>query len=385
MASAEKPIIIIKKKGGHGGHHGGAWKIAYADFVTAMMAFFMVMWLVNTADSVTKKNIASYFKRPGVFELGSGTPLETGAPGILEDAYAPPQPEEKDAEDGVVMSPRKRGYQEGPLAKGKEAEDVTGPRPGGVKDPTSGGNPALDKRFITKQEELLDGIRTQIEALTTSPEFLALLGAVELRLDAEGLTIEIMDDGTSSMFAESSAQILPQAQKAFEKIGQILSKVPNEIEVHGHTDSKPFSTRPNGYSNWELSTDRANAARRMLQTFGIEPSRIKSVVGKSSTELKVPEDPLAPANRRITLKMKMPSSLEVDFKENPSALDNIENLANATPTPKPEVKIEAAAAPEEVPTKEPVPTKRASDDVPVGMPRDKIFGDHPIIGPLGLR
>lgn len=383
MASAEKPIIIIKKKGGHGGHHGGAWKIAYADFVTAMMAFFMVMWLVNTADSVTRKNIASYFKRPGVFELGSGTPLETGAPGILEDAYAPPQPEEKETEDGVVMSPRKRGYQDGPHAKGKEAEDVTGPEPGGVKFPTSGGNPALDKRFITRQEQLLDGIKSQIQALT-SPEFLNLLGAVELRLDAEGLTVEIMDNENSSMFAQGSAQILPEAQKAFEKIGQILSKVPNEIEIHGHTDSKPYSTRPNGYSNWELSTDRANAARRMLQTFGIDPKRIKSVVGKSSTELKIPEDPLAPANRRISLKMKMPSSLEVDFKENPSVLDNIEELVNATPTPK-EVKFEATSQSEPEPTANQTETKVNEPDLPVGMPRDKIFGDHPIIGPLGLR
>jgi chemotaxis protein MotB len=384
VASAEKPIIIIKKKGGHGGHHGGAWKIAYADFVTAMMAFFMVMWLVNTADSVTKKAIASYFKRPGVFELGSGTPLETGAPGILEDAFAPPQPEEKEAEDGVVMSPRKRGYQEGPLAKGKEAEDVTGPRPGGVKEPTAGGNPALDKRFITRQEELLDGIRSQILALTT-PEFLNLLGAVELRLDAEGLTIDIMDNGNSSMFAQGSAQILPEAQKAFEKVAQILSKVPNEIEIHGHTDAKPYSTRPNGYSNWELSTDRANAARRMLQTFGIDPSRIKSVVGKSSTELKVPEDPYAPANRRISIKMKMPTSLEVDFRENHSALENIEEIVKATPTPKIEAAVVTEQVEEHKPAKPTVPAKPEEKDVPVGMPRDKIFGDHPIVGPFGLR
>lgn len=415
MASAEKPIIVIKKKGGHGGHHGGAWKIAYADFVTAMMAFFMVMWLVNSADSVTKKAIASYFKRPGVFTAGSGTPLEIGGAGILPDAFAPTREDER-VDDGSVQGiPVKKGNEEGPPALGPDAKKVTGAVVGGVDHPTEGGNPMLDKRFITKQKIALENISNQIkEMMLTTPEFQALLGAVDIRLDADGLTIDIMDTEKASMFSSGSSMILPDAYPAFEKLGSIIAKVPNEIEILGHTDGKPFSARTNGYSNWELSTDRSNSARRMLESFGVAPNRIVSVVGKADTDLKVKEDPTSPANRRITLKMKFGVSKNINLGKDPNALDKIDELASE-PTPSPVkdtptsltaekilnssadpseafvdgastktedtsgLKIEVATPAPRKPN-DPIPEPEESE-TPVGMPRDKIFGDFPIISP----
>lgn len=420
MASAEKPIIVIKKKGGHGGHHGGAWKIAYADFVTAMMAFFMVMWLVNSSDSVTKKAIASYFKRPGVFHAGSGTPLEIGGAGILPDAFAPTREDER-VDDGAVQGlPVKKGNEQGPPAIGPDAKKVTGAVVGGVDHPTEGGNPMLDKRFITKQKEAFENISNQLkQMMLTTPEFQALLGAVDVQLDANGLTIDIMDTEKASMFSSGSSMILPSAYPAFEKLGAIIAKVPNEIEILGHTDGKPFSARTNGYSNWELSTDRSNSARRMLEAFGVAPDRIVSVVGKADTELKVKDDPSSPANRRITLKMKFGVAKKVDLGKDPSALDDIDSLSK-TPTPEPSkdtatsltaekilnsspdvssafvkeategegtkggesgLKIEVDTPVARKPS-DPIPIPEPSEsDTPIGMPRDKIFGDFPIISP----
>ncbi|MCS6961873.1 MAG: chemotaxis protein MotB, partial [Deltaproteobacteria bacterium] len=135
MASpADKPVIVIKKKGGHHGHHGGAWKIAYADFVTAMMAFFLCMWLVNTADVSVKSAIAKYFKRPGVFEVGSGTPTEIGGAGILPDAFAPTDIEEE-VEEGTVTKPKKSMFEESEGSTNPDAK-ITGTKKEGLKEKT---------------------------------------------------------------------------------------------------------------------------------------------------------------------------------------------------------------------------------------------------------
>ena len=321
---SDKPIIVIKKKGGHGGHHGGAWKIAYADFVTAMMAFFLVMWLVNSASTPTKERIASYFRRPGLFQEGSGTPLEIGGSGILEDAYVPSYPEEKVNETGESQVPRRKGFDEGPFPvteenlgqkdafstipekkkkKEKEeekteeeiieeeAEETPTPAPPGAALLEEGQTP----------EQMAESIQEQLEA---SPELEKLLGAVDISADADSLNIEIMDTEKTSMFASGSTYIKDEARQAFAVLGGALGKVKNRVEIVGHTDAHPFSSRNGGYSNWELSVDRANAARRLLVANGVDATRIVGVLGAAETQPKNPVDPFAASNRRITLKMK---------------------------------------------------------------------------------
>ena len=418
----DKPIIIIKKGGGHGGHHGGAWKVAYADFVTAMMAFFMVMWLVNSSEVSTRQNIASYFRRPGLFQEGSGTPLLIGQSGILQDAYVPPHPSDVKQSKGKNLT-QEAGYtgsdqieadkrltipenakQAGLVSESAAAlgagEDTKDDKL--AKDKAAGeaqaaalaAKAAGEAAEITKKqamEKLAADIKGQIAA---SPELTELLGIVDVKVEADGLSIEIMDTDKTSMFASGSARIMPEAQAAFQKIAGIIQKVPNKLDIIGHTDSKGFSSRPGGYSNWELSADRANAARRLLEGGGVPTSQILSVVGRADKELKDREHPLASGNRRITMKLRFetpPIKLGGPVT-NSQAVDRLRDL----PTAKPEAKTGAK------PTDDPTPSFSAKDVLsgvkdrraPTALPDTEptgenpapkkpelIFGDSPVIGP----
>ena len=327
----DKPIIIIKKKGGHGGHHGGAWKVAYADFVTAMMAFFMVMWLLNTASETQRQNIASYFRKPGIFTDGSGTPLMIGEAGILSDGYVPPHPEtEKQLYAGKSKEQlqgksgtdtdstgekrvtykgldgkrdsvpdddvAQRGFQSNLADDSELAVNLSRERNGTLGE---GVGLIAEKR----KEEISEAAKQLKEEIESAPEVKALLGSVEVKEESDGLLIEIMDTERTSMFQSGSARILPEAEAAFAKITPVLNRYPYRLNVIGHTDASGFSGRRGGYSNWELSADRANAARRFLEKSGIDPERFANVTGRASRDLKFPELPNAPGNRRITLKL----------------------------------------------------------------------------------
>jgi len=316
----DKPIIIVKKKGGHAGHHGGAWKVAYADFVTAMMAFFMVMWLVNSAEVSTRQNIARYFRQPGMFEEGSGTPLMIGEAGILRDAFVPPHPHEAKKSAGKGEDPQnfpsrtepKEIIEDGMLSDGisdgliQEQSEGKGMNPSVYENPpekidtSDGAGPA------TQERAALEAIAEQIrEEISTFPNLEDILGALEIKVEPDGLVVEIMDTEKRSMFALSSAKVNPEAKEAFTQVAGLLAQFSNKLDVIGHTDARPFSSRRNGgYSNWELSADRANAARRMLVGAGIAEDRLLSVVGRADKDLKKPFDPLNASNRRITLKMR---------------------------------------------------------------------------------
>ncbi len=424
----DKPIIIIKKKGGHGGHHGGAWKVAYADFVTAMMAFFMVMWLVNTADQTTKQNIASYFRRPGLFQSGSGTPLLIGEAGILPDAYVPPRPKDTIKSGGKEQDtnlPKNSGTDEQRDKKRQVTLRGEEGKSGGLKD--AQGKTGVDKDKSTEQGQvasakmaaelkafeqeklLFEQTAQQIrEQIASSKELRELLGIVDVKVESDGLNIEIMDTEKSSMFSSGSARILPDAQAAFQKIGDIISKLPYNIDIVGHTDSKPFSNRAGGYSNWELSSDRANSARRLLESEGIDPVRIISVVGRADKDLKYKDRPMAASNRRITLKMRFKTSSKViKLSEDPSALDGLDAFLGPGPASGPEIPAPAAAETQEK-THELTPKKvlgandhyvpknavsaNQRDDLiqlpdsedaitPAGKQKDKIFGDSPVVAP----
>lgn len=405
----DKPVIIVKKKGGHGGHHGGAWKIAYADFVTAMMAFFMVMWLVNTADAPTKKNIASYFRRPGLFELGSGAPIDGGNVGILSDGFVPTRPEDSSGYFGKFTQPRDGrdkadggDQEELKAARTEEGEGfVKGVKTSGVSEDKSinhivepkfgdqgerAGEGEKEGKDLESLEQAAQDIREQIMA---SAELQDLLGMVDIKIDSDGLNIEIMDTEKASMFRSGSAAMLPEAQAAFGKIAEMIKKLPNTIDIVGHTDARPYSKRKNGYSNWELSADRANTARRLLEAQGIESARITNVMGRADKELRVTEDPFSPNNRRITLKLRFlqrPKNPTLKGAAPPGTIQSMQAQAQRKEAEREKTHtftvqeiLEKRKKKEKDPVRlpnGPVPTQN-----PPHMPKDLIFGDSPVIGP----
>ncbi len=245
----DKKKIIIKKvvKGGHGGHHGGSWKVAYADFVTAMMAFFLVMWIVGMDDKA-KESIQGYFSNPVGFKKGFGSgasPMGSGNTPVL--GLREPMPARL-AEEAAMESTRKR------LAEAFEGTDLAG----------------LEEH-------------------------------VDITLSHEGLRIEfgegLIGDAT---FASGSAVMTESMLRALALLGAEIAPLPNVVIIEGHTDGVPLR-RPGGYSNWELSSDRANAARRALQTQGVAPDRVVSVRGFADRSPKISDFPLDPRNRRISV------------------------------------------------------------------------------------
>src|SRR5258706_11994860 len=228
------PIIIIKKKGGHGGHHGGAWKVAYADFVTAMMALFILLWLMNSSEQV-KKAISAYFRDP------SGT-----------------------------------GKLSGSSAAG------------------SGEALAVAKDDMSRLKDRLEN------ALKESPDFEKLRDHVQMSVTGDGLRIELIEKEGGLFFVSGSPTPSPSGRELLERLAGELSTLPNQLLIEGHTDAKPFTGRAD-YSNWELSTDRANAARRLMQTNGIAAGRISQVRGFADQNLRDAAHPEDASNRRITV------------------------------------------------------------------------------------
>jgi len=246
------PVIIVKKKGGHAGHHGGAWKVAYADFVTAMMAFFLVMWIMSQSDAV-KKAVQGYFRDPVSFMKKTGR-------GTLEGGSSP-------------MNTLIRKSEEG----GK-----------------------LGKTF----ERLTEAGRKIREALDKIPEIAKLKDFIEIELIPEGLRIELVEVSTnpdsSNFFGLGSASLKSNTQLILKAIASELGKLSNDIIVEGHTDKTPYS-EINQYSNWELSADRANSARRHMESVGLRDGQIVEIRGYADKHLKLTESPFDPRNRRIAI------------------------------------------------------------------------------------
>jgi chemotaxis protein MotB len=242
-----RPIIIVKKKGGHGGHHGGAWKVAYADFVTAMMALFIVLWLLNASKEV-QVAVGGYFKDP------TGTSKKVGS-------------------------------------------NMVG----------AGENFILNKDNMPKLKEQLQ------QAMKQMTDFDKLKSHIEITVTAEGLRIELSESAAGTFFNSGSAKLNSDGSELLITLAQELGKLPNKLSMEGHTDSQPYSSPT--YSNWELSTDRANAARRVMQANGIRADQITQVRGFADQRLRKPEAPLDPANRRISLIVQYtPKSDDEDAK-----------------------------------------------------------------------
>ncbi|MBD8527969.1 flagellar motor protein MotB [Pseudomarimonas arenosa] len=273
MAKQERPVIIkkIKKVQGHA-HHGGAWKIAYADFVTAMMAFFLLMWLLAVADKETKRGLADYFNNPpirlslmGGENVGEQTrPLPGGGTEL--------QKVEGEAKRGNPEQIKKISEQ--------EAEEIA------------------KKMEIEQLEELKEQITAAIDNI---PSLKPYKGQLLLDLTSEGLRIQIVDQENRPMFDQGKTNLKPYAAEILSEISQLINDTGKRISISGHTDATAFVGGEGGYSNWELSNDRANAARRQLISGGLAPDRVMRVVGLASTVLLDKENPTNPQNRRIAI------------------------------------------------------------------------------------
>jgi chemotaxis protein MotB len=268
-----QPIIIKRiKKGGHAAH-GGAWKIAYADFVTAMMAFFLLMWLLGSTSKADKAGIADYFKAPVKLSMQeSGTAV------------------------GDAVSLLQGG--------GKDLSQVDGQAKKGEADAKT---KSLDLKKLRAQQHRaemarLDELKEKIkDVIASNPKLASLIPQIRLDLTNEGLRIQIVDEENRPMFDRGSAVVKPYMRDLLQEIGEVLTEVPNRITVEGHTDATPFGIGEKGYSNWELSSDRANASRRELITGGMPQERVLRVQGLASSVLFAPQDPTDPLNRRISI------------------------------------------------------------------------------------
>ena len=268
-----QPIIIKRvKKGGHG-HHGGAWKIAYADFVTAMMAFFLLMWLLGSTSEGDKKGIADYFASPlKVALLSSGS----GA---------------GDASHVVKGGGEDLTRSGGQVRRG----DVE------VKRKTVNLQ-ALKAEQQRAEAEMLEQLKARVEQkVAANPKLAALKSQIRLDMTADGLRIQIVDESQRPMFASGSAVVQPYMRELLREIGTVLAEVPNRLTLEGHTDAAPFAGGTLGYGNWELSADRANASRRELSAGGLPEERMLRVQGLAASLPFEPKDPLAATNRRISI------------------------------------------------------------------------------------
>jgi chemotaxis protein MotB len=229
-----RPVIIVKKKVSHEGHHGGAWKVAYADFVTAMMALFIVLWLMNSSKQV-QEAVGGYFKDP------SGTSKMVGT-------------DQRGSGENFIVT----------------------------KD---------------NMEQLKEQLQKSIRRLS---DFDKLKDHIEMTITSEGLRIELTESASGTFFEVGSAKPNDDCKELLTLLAQELGKLPNKLSIEGHTDAKPY-TLSTTYGNWELSADRANAARRLMQQNGVRSDQVAQVRGYADQRLRTPADPLAPSNRRISV------------------------------------------------------------------------------------
>jgi len=291
----EQPIIVKKiKKGGHG-HHGGAWKVAYADFVTAMMAFFLLLWLLNATTEEQKMGIADYFSPASVSDPNSGSGGVLGGVTVSVDGakVSAGGPSDGGATLPVppTSTPRSSSESDAPPTE-VPSEDSTTKE---VSKETV--DQLLARREQEQFEAAADALRQAIESV---PELEALQKSLLIDQTPEGMRIQLIDQSGLTMFASGSAEPNEHLVRLIGLVSQVITRLPNKISVSGHTDSQPFRGG-NGYTNWELSSDRANAARRLLIGASLDQGRISNVQGRAATEPLLPDDPTNASNRRISI------------------------------------------------------------------------------------
>jgi chemotaxis protein MotB len=287
-----KDATIIKtvKKKGHGDAHGGAWKVAYADFVTAMMAFFLLLWLLNATSKEQKEAIADYFLPSASREnprsgsnglLGGATPNTPGARKTILVSSPEFSP------TGVLRQ----------LSDGTDGDQGVGARGGMTPD---NAEKDAEKTLAEADAQRLEKAEKQLkQAIQDVPDLKDLQRNIIIEPTPEGLRIQIVDQEGGPMFPSGSTEMTPKVQKLLELVSRVARDLPNKIAITGHTDAVPFQTG-GAYSNWELSIDRANSARRRMLAAGVSPTQIETVVGKADQAPAFP-DKLDPRNRRIAI------------------------------------------------------------------------------------
>lgn len=282
MADDVVPIIVKKvKKGGHGAH-GGAWKVAYADFVTAMMAFFLLLWLLNVTTTEQKEGLSDYFAptTSSLSQSGAGGMLggrsmqvdgarlsDTGSPSVVS-SITPPEKAKKD---------------DGETTKSREMEEAE-----------------LLAKLAKIEEASFDQAKHEIrQAIAKDTELSGLEDNIIIDMTPEGLRIQIVDQFNESMFESGSSTITGRVRKLVSMIAKSIAELPNSLSISGHTDSSSYNG--SDYGNWELSSDRANASRRALIEAGLSPDRIDKVAGRADIDPLIADDPSNPGNRRISI------------------------------------------------------------------------------------
>ncbi len=300
MSEDVRPIVIKRIKKVAGGHHGGAWKLAYADFVTAMMAFFILMWLLGSVASGDLKGIAEYFQNPMKVSLMGGTGAGD-ATSILKGG-------------GTDITRSSGQVKGGESSVSKKSPDL--------KDTKS---EQLRREFEQRERASLNELKKSIERLIDSNSMLRQFkNHLLIDVTPEGLRIQILDEKNRPMFDTSSADLKPYSRVILREIGKALNAVPNKVSFSGHTDAAQYMSGEKGFSNWELSANRANSARREMIAGGMDENKVLRVVGLSSTVLFDKNDPLSHSNRRINIIVLNKRTEEAMLQEDGSASVDID-------------------------------------------------------------
>ncbi|MES2862169.1 MAG: flagellar motor protein MotB [Pseudomonadota bacterium] len=285
MNASDRPIIIKKvKKVVAGGHHGGAWKVAYADFVTAMMAFFLLMWLINTTDPEQKRGIAEYFAPASVSQTTSGSGGILGGTSLGEDG----------SKSSGSMSVLEQQAPEAPQDAPEEA---------GANANLAAASEAELREEIAAREaaEFQSAAESLRQAMQRMPELAELSKQLIIDQTPEGLRIQLVDQEGRSMFEQNSARPNARAQVLLRAIAGVINRLPNRISISGHTSAVAGSGRASTASDWPLSAGRADASRQILQGAGVDADRVYSVAGKAGSDPLYPDDPSLAGNRRIAI------------------------------------------------------------------------------------
>jgi chemotaxis protein MotB len=276
----KSPIVVKKIKIVAGGHHGGAWKIAYADFVTAMMAFFLLMWLLGSSSQGDLQGIAEYFQTPlkVALQVGSGAGASNS---ILQGG----------GKTLTLKVGQDRATQEKPVKQKKVLNRAQ-------KKQTLTDYEMLKKEEVERLKELEKRLKEIIES---HPNLNKYKNQILVDITTDGLRLQIVDEKNRPMFLVSKAELEPHAKEILKDLGKVLNSVPNKVNISGHTDARPFNTNDKFYGNWELSAERALAARRELIAGGMKSEKVLQVEGLSSAVLFDKSDPFNPVNRRIAI------------------------------------------------------------------------------------
>lgn len=279
-------VVVRRRKGASHAHHGGSWKIAYADFMTAMMAFFLVMWLVSITSQKDREGIAEYFRQPLKVSMQGGDSAATRSSPIPGSGGDPTRV------DGEV----------------RRAEPS--PRTQQISE--------AERRDVRRLENLRSRLDSLIESNPVLRQFRPQL---LIDMTSEGLRIQIVDDRNRPMFASGRAEVEPHMRAILREVGPLLNELPNKVSISGHTDATPYGSGEKAYSNWELSADRANASRRELIAGGMQQDKVMRIMGLASSMNLVKDDPYAAVNRRISLVvLNLQTQRRIEL-ENASAAD----------------------------------------------------------------